>query len=346
MKHAFVIKPNSTLKDAVQALDEGGIGFVAFVDEFCELKGILTDGDLRRAILRNEHSLDSVINKKPVTMLCDAHPESISTMLRRMHRRHMPLVDKNNILKSVFSLDDVEFISKDNIVVIMAGGLGSRLGDLTINTPKPMLVVGDRPMLQHLVEQFRDQGFYKFLFCLNYKKEVIQSHFGDGGEFGVKIDYVVENKRLGTAGALSLIDRTLLNEPFFVINADVLTNFDFSQLLDFHSLKNCMATMCVRKYEYQVPYGVVYSGADSVITSINEKPSLSFDVNAGIYVLQPEALEYIPEGGFYDMPTLFESLMDREFSCATLRLNDYWVDIGKVEDLQKATEDLMSYKCV
>jgi len=342
MNNAFLLTSESSLLDAVKALDSAGIGFLAFVNESNVLVGILTDGDLRRGLLEQKTELKNIINTDPMTVKFDTPKHEIIAKLKGLHRRHMPLVDENNIFKGVFSLDDIEFISRDNIVVIMAGGLGTRLGELTKDTPKPMLYVGDRPMLRHLVEQFRDQGFRQFIFCLNYKKEVIKNYFGDGEAFGVKIDYVVEDKRMGTAGALSLI-KTELKQPFFVINADVLTNVDFNCLLKFHKEKGNIATMCVRKFEHQVPYGVITTNKQASITNIQEKPNFSFNVNAGVYALEPHILNYIPENEYLDMTTLFEKLMSNN-SCSAFNLYDYWLDIGRKEDFNKANRDMGNYQ--
>ncbi len=340
MQHSFDLKSSTSIDEIVKALDGGGIGFLAFVDEQNKLVGVVTDGDLRRGILSKDLSVNSVINYDPMYMLSTETQESIVSKLKHVHRRHMPLVDDFGELVSVFSLDDIDFVSKKNVVVIMAGGLGSRLGELTKVTPKPMLVVGDRPMLQHLVEQFRDQGFYKFIFCLNYKKEVIMDFFDDGSRLGVNIQYVIEEEKLGTAGALSLIDGDILSEPFFVVNADVLANLDFGKVLENHMNTESLGTMCVRNYSIEVPYGVIKSEAGGRIESIEEKPQLKFDINAGIYVLNPKLLELIPKRQFYDMPSLFERLIEDNKKATIFRLEDYWVDIGKVEDLKKANDDL------
>jgi dTDP-glucose pyrophosphorylase len=341
MRNAFLFTPDRTLLDAIRALDEAGIGFLALIDDSNLLVGILTDGDFRRGILEQKTELIDIINTDPITMQFDTPQHEIVIKLKSLHRRHMPLVDKNNIFKGVFSLDDIEFISKENLVVIMAGGLGTRLGDLTKELPKPMLCVGDRPILQHLVEQFRDQGFHQFVFCLNYKKDIIKEYFGNGERLGVKISYVVEEKRMGTAGALSLI-KTGLKKPFFVINADVLTNVDFNSLLDFHNEKENVATMCVRQFEQKVPYGVIEIDKNAHITGIKEKPNFSFNVNAGIYALDPIVLKYIPENEFFDMPTLFEKLMANHH-CSAFNLHDYWLDIGQKEDFNKANLDMENY---
>ena len=342
MDNSFLLTPESTLIEAIKSLDETGLGFLAIIDKSNCLVGILTDGDLRRGILNQKTELLDIINLKPITIQYGTPQREIIIKLKSLHRRHMPLVDKDNVFKGVFSLDDIEFISKDNVVVIMAGGLGTRLGELTKDTPKPMLHVGGRPMLRHLVEQFRDQGFYQFIFCLNYKKEIIKDYFGNGEMLGVKIKYVVEEKRLGTAGAIRLA-KNRLKRPFFVINADVLTNVDLNSLLDHHNNKANAATMCVREFEKQIPYGVIESDKNGHITSISEKPNFTFNVNAGIYVLDPLVLNYIPDDVFFDMPTLFEKLM-LEYNCSVFNLQDYWLDIGQKADFTKANQDMSIYK--
>lgn len=346
MKHSYLLTNKTELHDVVSALDKGGIGFIAFVDTGNKLLGILTDGDLRRSILKKTTNLLDIINRKPETMPDKSTRTEIVARLKKLHRRHMPLIDAHGVLTSVFSLDEIEFVARNNHVVVMAGGLGSRLGELTKHIPKPMLLVGDRPMLQCLVEQFRDQGFSKFVFCLNYKKEVIQEYFGNGKRFGISIDYVFEEKSLGTAGALSLLNKDKILEDFFVVNADVLTNMDFCDLIRFHTEKFSFSTMCVRQYEQRVPYGVVSANTEHYITEIKEKPTSSYDVNAGIYVMSPKALLQIPHNEYLDMPSLFESFIEKKHSCAMYRINDYWVDIGRKEDLAKANEDIniMSFR--
>lgn len=339
MKHTFLLKKDSTLHQVIEALDHGGIGLLAFIDRQNKLLGILTDGDLRRAILNQTDNLHEMINNHPLTMKFGAEQREIIAKLRCVHRRHMPLVDDEGKLKAIFSLDDIEFVSKENTVVVMAGGLGTRLGELTKDTPKPMLSVGGKPMLQHIVEQFRDQGFHNFIFCLNYKREVIVDYFGDGKNFGVMIDYVVEEQRLGTAGALSLIEAKL-DKPFFVINGDVLTNMDFNSFMNFHVSNNALASMCVRQFQQRVPYGVINTDESAQIESIEEKPYMNFNVNAGIYVLEPALLECIPKATFYDMPTLFNRLIDGQQKTCAFELHDYWLDIGHKEDYNQANKDM------
>ncbi|MBU2896869.1 nucleotidyltransferase family protein [Vibrio hepatarius] len=339
MKHTFLLKVESKLNEAIEALDRGGIGLLAFIDRQGALIGIVTDGDIRRAILRQTDDLHEIINREPLTMSYHAVKSDVVANLRNAHRRHMPLIDDKGNLKSIFSLDEIEFVSKDNTVVIMAGGLGTRLGNLTKHTPKPMLHVGGKPMLQRIVEQFREQGFHRFIFCLNYKRDVIVDYFGGGKNFGVTIDYVVEKQRLGTAGALSLIDKNL-EEPFLVINGDVLTDVDFEEILQYHIDRKTLATMCVKRFEYNIPYGVIKTDNKKTIQRIEEKPTYSFDVNAGIYIFSPSILSHVPRDTFYDMPTLFNSLIDKSLNPSIFHVDKYWLDIGHKEDYRQANLDI------
>ncbi|MGF1807240.1 nucleotidyltransferase family protein [Aliivibrio sifiae] len=339
MKYTLKYNENDSLKDAVKALDEGGVGFLALVDGNDKLIGIITDGDIRRAILNQETKIANIINVSPFIMNANATKQEVIHKLKKLHRRHMPLVDEDGVLKSVFTLDDVDFSSKENKVVVMAGGLGSRLGELTKDTPKPMLKVGNRPMLQHLIEQFREQGFCDFIFCVNYKKDIISNYFGSGEKFGVNIKYVIEDKRLGTAGALSLLENGI-NESFFVVNADILTTLDFDALLTHHLSRNVQATMCVREFIQTLPYGVIKSDESGNLLAIEEKPSNSYDVNSGIYVLDPTVLNYVPSDQFFDMPELFNDLITHKIDCSVYKLSDYWLDIGKIDDFEQANKDI------
>lgn len=328
----------TTFKDAIRKLDEFGTGFLACIDDDNKLVGIITDGDVRRAILNNETELDKIINKNPHIMIEGATKDEIVARLKALHRRHMPIVDSDNRLKSIFFFDDIDFNNLNNTVVIMAGGLGTRLGDLTKDLPKPMIELDGKPILQHIIELFRDQGFCKFLICLNYKKEVIKDYFGSGRLFGVTISYIEETKRLGTAGALSLIQEKF-TDSFFLVNGDVITSMDFRKLLDFHTMSKSDATMCVRKYTHQVPYGVV-NIEGSAIASLEEKPNLDFYINSGIYVLSQEAIDLIPASTFFDMTDLFKLINQKEMRASAYKCDNYWIDIGIKEQLDKAKFDM------
>ena len=221
----------------------------------------------------------------------------------------------------------------------MVGGLGTRLRPLTETTPKPMLHVGGKPILQTIVEKFVNYGFVDIIMCVGYKSTIIQDYFGDGSRFGANIEYVLENKRMGTAGALSLLNETQLpKEPFFVMNGDLLTNVNFENMLEYHISHNAMATMAVREYDFQVPYGVVNIKNEKIL-SIEEKPIHKFFVSAGIYMLDPKCIDYIPKNEFYDMPTLFEKLIADNKETLSFPIREYWLDIGRIEEYERANKE-------
>jgi|APSaa5957512535_1039671.scaffolds.fasta_scaffold69370_2 dTDP-glucose pyrophosphorylase len=319
------------LKDILKTLDSGGMGVLFFVDNKNKLIGMVTDGDIRRAILDNRMDLKSIINRAPITMNEEDGKELIFLKLKEVQRMHMPIVNNSGILIDIATLDDFKFKFKSNWVVIMAGGLGTRLGDLTKNTPKPMLNVANQPMMKHILDMFISHGFIKFMFSVNYKSEVIKEYFKDGSDLGIQIKYLNENKRLGTGGSLSLIDFEL-SDPFFVVNGDVLSSIDYENLLNFHNDNKSNATMCIRKDSYQIPYGVIQSDEASNITAIVEKPINNFFINTGTYVLNPNILKYIPKDTLFDLPSLFQILKTENKNIKSYESGSYWIDMGKPED--------------
>ena len=340
MKNRLILDEQVTFKDAINLLDQNGNGFLAVVDKEDKLIGILTDGDIRRAILDNKTNLEDIINKTPMTMLESESKKSIIHKLKQLHRKHMPIVDNNMILKDIIVLDEEEFNLKPNWVVIMAGGLGTRLGELTKNTPKPMLKVGEKPMLEHIIDMFVSYGFTKFMLSVNYKAEVIKNYFKDGKDFGIEIKYLEEKERLGTGGALGLIDLEL-NEPFFVTNGDVLSSINYEELLSFHNDEKSTATMCIRKDSYEIPYGVINIDSDSNILGMEEKPVNEFFINTGIYILSPDVLNFIPKNEYFGLPTLFEILKKENKQIKSFEINEYWIDMGTLKDYENLNKLLM-----
>jgi NDP-sugar pyrophosphorylase family protein len=224
--------------------------------------------------------------------------------------------------------------TRDNIVFLMAGGLGSRLKPLTANCPKPLLRVGGKPILESIVESFIEQGFKNFYISINYKGEMIEEYFGDGSDLGVQINYIREDKQLGTVGSLRLLSATN-NQPIIVMNGDILTKVDFRNLLDFHLSQEADATLCIREYQLEVPYGVV-SVERNRFRGIEEKPKEKFHINAGLYVINPELINYIPENAYFDMPELFKILAQKNHETAVYPIREYWMDIGHMEDYERA----------
>lgn len=332
---------NSTIKDALQTINNGGLQIAIVVDENDSLVGTVTDGDIRRGLLNGldlNSSVSLVVHKSPSIASVGDTKESILkiALAKKLHK--IPLVDELGKLVGIEDIEDIiKPVGKTNRVILMVGGLGTRLRPLTQDTPKPMLKVGNKPILQTIVEKFAEYGFINITMCVNFNASIIRDYFGDGKEFGVNIDYILEQKRMGTAGALSLL-KERPSEPFFVMNGDLLTNVNFEHIFNYHTLNKATATMCVREYDYEVPYGVVKMN-DNKIVEISEKPVQKFFVSAGIYMLSPEILDLIPQNEFYDMPTLFEKAISKGKNVISFPIHEYWIDIGRLEEYQKANEE-------
>ena len=255
---------------------------------------------------------------------------------RRIHQ--MPLVDEAGKVVDVLTVDDIIGAKqKSNAVVIMAGGLGTRLYPLTQDTPKPMLNVGGKPILETIIQSFIDQGYVNFFVSLNYKAEIISDYFGDGSRLGASIKYLHETTRLGTAGGLSLLPSSI-DCPVIVMNGDLLTRISVDSLLDFHERENAIATMVVREDNYQIPFGVVEVDGTQIV-GVTEKPTQRHLVNAGIYVISAKGLENIPADTYYDMPTHFTKLASDGHRTAAFPLHEYWVDIGRLDELERAQRE-------
>lgn len=333
-----LINADMSLRETIRVIDSGALKIALVVDADQKLLGTVTDGDIRRGILRGcslEDSVQQVLNRTPTVAAQNEGKDQILALMRLRQVYQIPVIDGDG---RVVGLEIVERILEtpryDNCVILMAGGLGSRLKPLTDDTPKPLLKVGGKPILETILENFIHYGFTNFRISVNYKGELIENYFGDGSRWGARIEYLRESKKLGTAGALGLLpERPSL--PVLVMNGDVLTKVNFQQLLEFHREHRALATMCVREYDFQVPYGVVTVDNHRIL-NIEEKPVQRFFVNAGIYVLEPEALDLIPEDTFFDMPTLFEKVVAQEKETAVFPIREYWLDIGRMDDFQRA----------
>ena len=337
----ILLNPTSTIKQALQIIDGGAIQIALVVDKDEKLLGTVTDGDIRRGLLNNlslTDSIETIIFKTPTICSIEDTKEKILEIALAKKLHQIPIVDKDGRLIGIKEIDELlkpEY--KSNRVVLMVGGLGTRLRPLTDHTPKPMLKVGNKPILETIILNFKKYGFVNIILCVSYKSEIIEEYFKDGSEFGVNIEYVHENKRMGTAGALSLV-KEKLNESFFVMNGDLLTNINFENMMEYHLSNNSVATMGVREYDFQVPYGVVKTDGINIV-SIEEKPVHQFFVSGGVYVLNSAVLEYIPEDEFYDMPTLFEKLIEEKEKSISFPIHEYWLDIGRIDEYEKANRE-------
>ncbi|MEZ4825568.1 MAG: nucleotidyltransferase family protein [Bacteroidia bacterium] len=336
MKQTLIYHTQLSLKDVMRAMEENGEGFLAVVDESQKLIGTLTDSDIRRAILNNCTQVIDMINREPVTLLHGTALSPGSGAERPRQSRYIPVIDDSGILLDLLPVSGQLLKSRPNKVVIMAGGLGRRLGELTEDLPKPMLPMGHKPILHIILDSFMEYGFRDFYFCVNYKSSVIREYFGDGKSFGANITYVEESAPLGTAGAISLIDE-VFDSPFFLINGDLITSLNFASLLHFHLEREATATMCIHEYSQQLPYGVV-NARNGRILSIEEKPYHTSYINAGIYVLNPEVKSRIPFGKHFDMTTLFEQLVAEDIEVNAYIINEFWADIGQVGDYEQTRQ--------
>lgn len=338
------ICPGASLRDALKTIDQGVMQVALVIENECQLLGTVTDGDIRRALLRGE-SLDTTVenamNPNPVTGLVDEDHFIWQRTMLRHNLQHLPILDMGGCVVGLVRYIQPQEPDRSNPVILMAGGMGTRLHPLTQEQPKPLLQVGSKPILETIIENFRAQGFWNIHLCINYKGSMIRDYFGDGSRWDVQIRYVEEKQRMGTAGALSLLE-DLPELPFLVMNGDLLTNVDFVRLLNFHEKQSALATMCVRDYRLQVPYGVIELD-NYMISRLVEKPVEQYFVNAGIYVLSPSVMQYIPHGNFYDMTTLMETLIAGDKRVSGFPLRDYWIDIGEMDDYQRAHTEYDDY---
>ena len=343
VKNIVLNKKNTILK-ALELLDLYALRIVLVVGENNQLLGSVTDGDIRRGLLKGQDlhaSVESIMHTTPYSIdegsLTD---RQIFEIMREKRYLALPII-KNGQLVNIITLDDlIRTKRKENPVFIMAGGFGTRLRPLTDKCPKPMLPIGGKPLLETIILSLKEQGFYKFYISTHYLPEIIKNHFGNGENFDIQIQYVHENEPLGTGGALSLLPRQEVDLPFIMINGDVLTNINFIKLIDFHVSQNAVATMCVREFQYQIPYGVVNSEKNN-IQSMTEKPSYYFDINTGIYVISPELLEQV-EPQFIGMPTILEQQIGKSQKVVSYPIHEYWLDIGQMEDYNRAQRDIIN----
>jgi len=338
------VAPETALQDVIRGITETGKQIALVVDGDAKLLGTITDGDIRRGILRglglDAHARD-VMKENPIVAGPDLARDVLLGYMRDGRVKQLPIVDKDGRLVGLELLDDMLSAPKaENWVVIMAGGLGTRLRPITEDIPKPLVPVGGRPVLETIIEQLAGQGFTRIFLAVNYLADQVRHHFGDGSRWGVRIDYLEEETRMGTAGALTLLPARP-TAPFLVMNADLVTDIDFRRLLGFHGDQTADATMCVREYKFQVPYGVVETQGNR-ITTLTEKPTHSYFVNSGIYALEPEVLDLVPHGHFYDMTTLFDDLLARDGHGVVFPVHEYWIDIGQFDDLEKARTEFQA----
>lgn len=340
------LSPSDTLKKAIQVLDDEALRIVLVVNDKKQLLGTVTDGDVRRALIRGSNMdtlLSDMMYAKPTVAPSGSSREELLKIMKNKDLLQIPLVEGDMTVVGLETISNLLDCSKlENTVFLMAGGIGKRLHPLTKDVPKPLLRVGQKPILETILEQFISFGFHNFYISTHYKAEMIKSYFGNGDQWKVNINYIHEDEPLGTAGALGLLPAISNNLPVIVMNGDVLTKVNFENLLSFHREQGGVATMCVREYDFQVPYGVVESNG-SEVTSIIEKPVHRFFVNAGIYVLEQSFVRSVSENHAVDMTTLLNNEIKKSNKVNLFPVFEYWLDIGQKNEFFKAQDDLKEY---
>ncbi|MFV8450546.1 nucleotidyltransferase family protein [Vibrio campbellii] len=340
-----LLEPSATILEALEIINKEALRVALVVDNEQHLVGVVTDGDIRRGLLRNLPLTDPiamVMNTSPTTADVNAEREVLIDLMESKGILSVPLIENDRVVGLETLQGALCKPRYENPVFIMAGGFGTRLKPLTDTCPKPMLKVGGKPILETLIRNFIKAGFQNFYISTHYMPEQIENYFGDGTDLGVNITYVHEDEPLGTGGALGLLPDDLPKGlPLIMMNGDVLTKVDFQRLLAFHNENQADATMCVREYDYQIPYGVI-NGEGNKITSMVEKPIQRFFVNAGIYVVSPQVINSVPQNHKIDMPTLLEQHMEQRNNILMFPIHEYWLDIGRMDDFNRAQADIHS----
>jgi dTDP-glucose pyrophosphorylase len=335
-----LLHPDASLRQAIRNLDETALQIVLAVTADGTLLGTVTDGDIRRGLLRGmdmSSSIDAIIFREPLVVPPQLSRDTVLQLMRANKIHQLPVVDGDRRVVGLHLWDELMVPEwRPNLMVIMAGGQGSRLRPQTENCPKPLLLVGGKPMLEHILERAKANGFQHFVVAVHYLGHMIEEYFGDGRRWQIKIEYLREDSPLGTAGALALLNPRP-NLPFLVSNGDVLTDIHYGEVLDFHCRHQASATMAVRQHEWQHPFGVVRTKGVDII-GFEEKPVTRSHINAGIYVLDPESLNALAAGEHCDMPTLFGRLQERAARTIVYPMHEPWLDVGRADDLERAHE--------
>ncbi len=331
-----------SIRQVMQRIDRGARGIALVADDAGRLLATVTDGDVRRAILdglRLDEPVSALLGRRrveerPITAPAGTAADELGRLMKRHKVRHLPLLDGDGRIVDLVMREQLDGRNDLPVrAVIMAGGFGRRLKPLTCNTPKPMLPVGERPLIELTVERLRDAGIHRLHISTHYLAERIKGHFGDGRDFGVSVSYLDERRPMGTAGALGLLERAA--EPLLVINGDILTGVDYGQMLAYHREQGADLTVAVRQYGMEVPYGVVRCEGERVV-DLQEKPTVDFLVNAGIYLLEPGVLELIPSDRRFDMPELIRAVAGDGRRVVSFPVVEYWLDVGRIEDYRAA----------
>ncbi len=337
----ILIKPDISILETLKIIDEAAVEIALVIDDENRLIGTVTDGDIRRGLIKGSNlnePIKKLMNSKPITAKLNNTDDELLFLMLNRSIKHLPILDNNNkVLRLILLKDLISGKKRPNIAVIMAGGLGSRLGELTKDTPKPLLHIGGKPLLVTIAEQLRKHGIKDIYISINYKASKIKEWFENNPISDANISYLEEKEFLGTAGALSLLP-SIPSDPLIVINGDIVSPINFGSLLEFHTQNQNSMTLCTREFSFQIPYGVLQLNGSQLV-GIEEKPFQNFFINAGIYAISPELLNYIPNQKYYDMPNLINEALKDGKRIGCFPLSNYWMDIGNQKDYIKANKD-------
>lgn len=333
-----ILPAHATIEQAIRNLDQVAIKIVLVVNERAELEGTISDGDIRRGLLKGldlNSPIESVIHRNALVVPPEMGREMVMQLMVANKIQQIPVVNEHHHVVGLHLWDEITTPpTRSNLMVIMAGGMGTRLRPHTENCPKPLLSVAGKPMLEHIIERAKSEGFSHFVLAIHYLGHMIEDYFGNGERLQVRIDYLREQSPLGTAGALGLLNPRP-NAPFVVTNGDVITDIRYGELLDFHIRHKATATMAVRVHEWQHPFGVVQTQGVEIV-GFEEKPVARSHINAGVYTLEPDVLSVLSADAHCDMPTLFERLQAQAKRTVAYPMHEPWLDVGRPDDLQSA----------
>ena len=331
-----ILHKDATINKAIKNLSDTSLQICLVVSKSGKLEGTLTDGDIRRAMLKGFTLKDKVIKamkKDPFVVTKKLDRKSIRYLMKANTLLQVPIVDNHRKIVGLHLWNEMPQIKiKDNLVVLMAGGFGKRMRPKTNNIPKPMLKVNGRPILEQVIESVRDCGFKNIIITTHYLKDKIINYFKDGKKWGVNISYICEDKPLGTAGSLGLI-KEIINKPILVTNGDVISNINFSEILDYHNFHKADATMAVRILERPIPFGVIeHDGI--LIKNITEKPISQSTINSGIYVINSNQVKKVKQNKYYKMTDLFLDIKNTGKKTIVFPMHESWRDIGRIQDIE------------
>ncbi|MCG6167585.1 nucleotidyltransferase family protein [Leptospira sp. FAT2] len=339
------ITPDTPLRRAIEVLNEQHKRIVLITDSFSKLLGVLTDSDIRRIII-GSGSLDvpvsTVMITKPLTVTSDIPDNTILHLMKQKQIHQIPVLDDTGRVLDLKLIDDLLFSGIQAEAFIFAGGLGTRLYPITQEIPKPLVKVGGKEILFTIMDGLIDTGFQRITLALNHKADMIRNAIASNKHYDGIVRFVQEENSLGTAGALSLLDSSELKLPLLAMNGDILSRVNYASLLNFHEAEKNIVTMTVRTENIQIPFGVVELEGNR-ITGISEKPEYKYFINAGIYILSPEAVRMVPPNTKIDMPQLITHLINQNVQVGSFPIHEYWIDIGRHSELKKADQDYGNY---